>query len=966
MKRLILILACILTLQTGVRAQKYPSKAQLQEMCDTLQARLDRRFLTKNEIKVSKTLKRGDKLDIYFTADAAYYPWHESDHEWFRGQVEKELKGITRDFKLGEIYARNHKLDEYCTHGIGNDGRAHSYGYATKDPRTGASRFISRGGARVFPRGLSDRYIAVWQSHGYFYDDKQNFWRFQRAPLFRTVEDMFTQSFVLPFLIPMLENSGAYVLTPRERDINPLEYVVDNDKSFSTVRPGMLRKTGKYAESGSWKSAGPGFADYKESYGFNDNIFSAGSARMTRCTPSATASVTWTPDISKRGTYAVYISYKTIDHSATTARYTVHHMGGDTEFQVNQRRGGGTWIYLGTFEFDGDGSGYVKLDNRGKTDEIVTADAVRFGGGMGKVSRGGSVSGVKSYIEGALYSEVWAGADSTITRAWSTEYIDEYSTRGAWTDWMHTKKNIPFDLSLAFHTDAGIVQNDSIVGTLAIYTRTSEGKVTFADGRDRVVSRQFCDNVQSQVVQDLRAEFDPLWTRRGIWDKSYNESRTPNVPAMILELMSHQNFNDMKLGLDPSFRFTVSRAVYKGILKTLSDFYGCPYTVQPLPVNSFSVRFGEDGKAVLSWKPTEDRLEPTAKAKGYTVYTRIDDGVFDSGREFTGNSAEIPIKDGHIYSFKVEAWNDGGRSFPSEVLAIGRPSGTNGGSVLIVNNFDRVSAPSWVDTPNYAGFNAITDSGVPYIRDINYIGDTYEFNPEAEYIDDDYSGFGSSYTDRAGDIIAGNTFDYPYIHGKALMALGRPFFSCSRDAFCDTGAQGAAVIDLLCGKQKTTIIGPGRVPDRYQVFTDELREAIVKAGADGVNFIVNGANIASDRSSDPVVSSFVADNFGYKVASAFGTRTGMIAGMPFHSRINPDFYCVECPDGLNPEGRNARTLYRYTGSNVSAAVSFQGRTNKSVSVGIPLETLKEDADRLSVFRTALEYFDRDSKPVNHR
>lgn len=179
MKRLILVLACLLALQAGAGAQKYPTKAQLQEMCDTLQARLDRHFLTKNDIKISKTQKRGSKIDIYFTADASYFPWHESDHKWFRGQVEKELNGITCDYELGEIYARNHKLGEYCTHAIGNDGRAHSYRHATNDPRIGTSRFISRGGARVFPKGLSDRYIAVWQSHGLFFDDKQNFWRFQ-------------------------------------------------------------------------------------------------------------------------------------------------------------------------------------------------------------------------------------------------------------------------------------------------------------------------------------------------------------------------------------------------------------------------------------------------------------------------------------------------------------------------------------------------------------------------------------------------------------------------------------------------------------------------------------------------------------------------------------------------------------------------------------------------------------------
>ena len=34
---------------------------------------------------------------------------------------------------------------------------------------------------------------------------------------------------------------------------------------------------------------------------------------------------------------------------------------------------------------------------------------------------------------------------------------------------------------------------------------------------------------------------------------------------MLLELLSHQNFADMRYGSDPRFKFLVSRAIYKGI-----------------------------------------------------------------------------------------------------------------------------------------------------------------------------------------------------------------------------------------------------------------------------------------------------------------------------------------------------------------------------------------------------------------
>ena len=55
--------------------------------------------------------------------------------------------------------------------------------------------------------------------------------------------------------------------------------------------------------------------------------------------------------------------------------------------------GGSTWIYLGTFEFGKDKEGWVSLTNRtpkgyrSEAGTVVTADAVRFGGGVGNIAR---------------------------------------------------------------------------------------------------------------------------------------------------------------------------------------------------------------------------------------------------------------------------------------------------------------------------------------------------------------------------------------------------------------------------------------------------------------------------------------------------------------------------------------------------------------------------------------------------
>lgn len=59
-------------------------------------------------------------------------------------------------------------------------------------------------------------------------------------------------------------------------------------------------------------------------------------------------------------------------------------MGVSRNLRFNQKIGGGTWVYLGTFEFDKGNNDYgmVVLSNESSEHGVVCADAVRFGGGM--------------------------------------------------------------------------------------------------------------------------------------------------------------------------------------------------------------------------------------------------------------------------------------------------------------------------------------------------------------------------------------------------------------------------------------------------------------------------------------------------------------------------------------------------------------------------------------------------------
>ncbi|MCR5464355.1 MAG: xanthan lyase [Bacteroidales bacterium] len=1016
-KRTLLTIALALAIPVVSQAQKVQ---EFKEALDSMQTLLRERTTVASQIKAKKIVKRDNVLDFYFTNTFGDYPWRDSDVKWFREKLKPLLPGDWSKSTIGDIYVGNNKIDSYVMPKTNSSGKPRTAMFRAKDHRAQA-RFITRVGEAEYTKGLSGRNIALWQSHGRYYDESTDRWKWQRAPLFQTVEDMYTQSYVLPFLMPMLENSGAYVMTPRERDPQVHEIIADNDPAFKQGRGEGVRTAGFYSESGSWHDAGIGFADFKAIYTGRDNPFRAGTARQAVCfddEDTDRSEAVWTPDIPERGEYAVYISYKSFSNSSEKAHYTVHHLGGKSEFLVNQKMGGGTWIYLGTFEFAEGRNGYVSLDNEAPegykvgSNTVVTADAVRFGGGMGKVARGPkdadpseyTLSGLPSFAEGSYYWTQWAGADSTLLDLHEGDYTADFAERGAWVDWMSggSRTNpqkeglkIPVDMSFAFHSDAGTFPNDSIVGTLAIYTLLADNKDKYPNGESRWQGRLLSDFVQTQVVEDIRRTFNPKWTRRGLWDRSYSESRTTTVPGMILESLSHQNFEDMKFGLDPTFRFAVSRAAYKGILKFLSARYGHEYAVQPLPVASFATAFKsvpEPGRATtvrLSWTAVADSLEPTATPTGFILQTRIGDGAFDAGKEIEFESEngkcfyDVTIQPGKLYSFRIIAFNEGGRSFPSETLCAGVPDSGDGKSVLVVNNFTRLSAPVWFDSPDYAGFLNRLDAGVPYMREINFIGEQYQIRRELPWIDDDNPGFGASFSDHAGTIIPGNTFDFVAIHGKAVLKAGYSFHSASSASFEEWSVPcgNDVALDLICGKQVTTPLGNGVKGSRFQVFPKALQKAIKDYSAAGGNLIVSGAHIGIDvwdkifpgqavPANAEQTKVFVEDVLGYRWAGNFASRIGTIrpqrnsvlplkgklVTMEFWMERNPFIYNVETPDALAPANEKSVAFLRYGDTGANAGIIFDAGKYKAVSLGFPIEVMKSQGDIDILLATILSSF----------
>lgn len=803
------------------------------------------------DIEVDAKRKR---VDITFDKTLEYRPFREDFVSKAKKDIQKKLGRKFRGYDIN-IYTNGAELFDLIPNFYRSKNRQDRSRLLPADDDADFVQAWTRNDSRpiVPTEGLEGRHISLWQSHGIYYKEDKNEWRWQRPALFGTREDLLTQSFVLPYLIPMLERAGAVVFTPRERDVQTYEVIVDNDVDNRSV----YRE--RNSRSSVWQTApGAGFGMRKFKYMNGENPFEHGTARLVESgTYKQEAVAEWIPDIPETGEYAVYVSYKTVEGSTQFAHYRVYHAGGVTDFTVNQTIGGGTWVYLGTFRFDKGVNSYgmVALSNVCDDDGVVTADAVRFGGGMGNIMRGGEVSGRPRYLEGARYYAQWAGMPDSIYNGYDgyNDYADDINTRSKMTNYLSGGSaynpgqagcKVPFELSLGIHSDAGVQPCNKFVGTLGIYT-TDKGEKLLGDGRSRYTSRDLTDMTLTNVTSDLSALLGRKWRRRSMFNKNYSETRIPRVPSMILEMFSHQNPADLQYAMNPNFKFDISRAVYKSILQFLALQHGTKYTVQPLPVTHFSAEFGRQrNEIVLRWHPQEDRLEKSAKPEQYIVYMRIGSGSFDNGTLVNGTTYSVQIEPDIVYSFKVTAVNKGGESMDSEILAVCKRRNERG-KVLIVNGFDRLAAPYFYNTPDSVGFDIAIDPGVSYKRELTFTGRQLYFNLDG-LGKEGPCGLGNCLTDIEGSIIAGNTFDYTFVHGKAIQAAGGLSFVSSSDEAVESGMQQLKnydIVDYICGLEKEDNSYPGK---SYKTFSPVMQQKITEFCSLGRGVMVSGSFIASD------------------------------------------------------------------------------------------------------------------------
>lgn len=828
--------------------------------------------------------------------------------------------------------------------------------------------------------GLQNRHLSLWASHGRYYYADRDVWKWQRPNLFCTNEDLFTQTIVVPYLIPMLQNAGAIVFTPRERDWQRNEIVIDNDDVKSVY---YFEKEA----SKRWKNCDSvGFAN-RSRLKDGENPFRMGTVRQAKATKrKKTSQVSYQPRFKEAGKYAVYVSYQSLPKSVSDARYIVYHKGEATEFSVNQRMGGGTWVYLGTFDFDKGCNEFnrVVCTNKASRRGVVTTDAVRFGGGMGNIERGGYTSGLPRCLEGARYYAQWAGAPYKVYggRKGENDYADDINTRSLMTNWLgggsvympaRKGKHVPIELSLALHSDAGYNKDGkSTFGALAICT-TDYNDGILNSGISRFTSKDFARALRDNLVTDLTAQFGEFG-KRYLWDRNYSETRLPEVPSAILEMLSHQNFPDMRIAQDPLGKFYIARSIYKTILRFVNSNHGTRYVVQPLAPQNFCVTQNQ-GVALLSWTAQLDKTEPSARPTSYIIYKAEGQGGFDNGTIVNTTRCQMQLEPGKLYHFKVAAVNAGGESFTTETLSVlYNPAASK--SVLIVNNFHRLASPQVVDDEEKQGFDLNQDPGVSYGLTAGWSGKQQVFD-RSRMGNETSFGLGFSGNEMIGKFVAGNDFNYVQAHATSIAASGKyNISSCSSEVIASGRVQmkNYQAVDLINGLERHD----GYTHAYFKSFTPALQNSIRQYASQGGRILISGSYTGSDMQTEEE-QAFLSDilKLSYEPTgstaitrdinpedSTVTERDSIVYTSPnvkglglqfsYYNELNAQHYAATHPEILKPVGNYAFTAMQYD-TGTSAAVAYKSSTYRSFVMGFPLECIIDERTRTSVLLGILKF-----------
>ena len=712
---------------------------------------------------------------------------------------------------------------------------------------------------------LSGKTIVFSPGHGTFLDGSR--WRYQRGITHEVREDIHTNEIFCLYLQHYLSNAGARVESVRERWFTPHEVVVDDaDSGFQT--------------SGTWQSAA------------TTRPFRGAGYRYSFQSAAGGAQASWTPNLPAAGRYPVYVWYTVGANRTSEAVYTVHHSGGVSKVRVSQRRPGGQWSFLGLFHFAAGTAGKVVLSNEGNdSSKVVIADAVRFGGGVG-------ASGARRWRESAKAFLPHKGFSS------SASDVTIRPRYGVWVAGGDTSRWRDDFLYVALHTNASGGSGTARGLSTFSYSngRTpawgSAGAVTYPTSPSPLVveSDRLRDLLQREVLNAVRAEFEPTWPDRRASRMNFGELReSRNMPSALIELGFHDNAEDAALLRSARFRAVAARAIYKGVAR----YFDPNATIVPLPPTGLRLENLGGGQVRVRWNAALDPAEPSAAPQRFKVYRSTDGRGFDDGQVV--NATELTLSGlsaGQRVYVRVAALNDGGESLATRVGAaqVGDPSA----KVLIVDGFQR-------------DFRHVEDN-----VDGRY---TYDYSVE--------------HLDALGSASPGAAIDYA---SNAEVAAG------------SVQLGGYDLVDWLLGRESS-------VDRTFDPTEQGLVESYLKGGG---ALLASGTELGWDLEARGGGVRFLNEVLGVRYAKDdAGSRSVRAApGGPFASlgtlglHDGSAGYDAASPDVFLPSAGSQALLAYETGAAPLAGI---GRPGQSAVFAFPLEAVSDPGQRQALARETLTF-----------
>ena len=210
--------------------------------------------------------------------------------------------------------------------------------------------------------------------------------------------------------------------------------------------------------------------------------------------------------------------------------------------------------------------------------------------------------------------------------------------------------------------------------------------------------------------------------------------------------------------------------------------------------------------------------------------------------------------------------------------------------------------------------------------------------------------------------IAGNSFDYPFIHGKAIQASGDySFVSCSDEAV-ESGRiplEAYDIVDYILGLEKEDRQSNPASNAYYKTFSSAMQRALTAYCQSGGNLLVSGSYLGSDMNGSQGDREFTQNILKYAYGQSItDNRSGNINGLGRTFSIprlpNEYAYPVTAPECILPTD-SAFPVLTYTSGNQSAAIAYQGNYRTFV-MGFPLESIEQETDRNAVMASILQFF----------